>query len=214
MWPKGNRGSLPFTAFRVGMTIPFPGVWLNTGRLEIPRAPLFPPATLGKGIFFPDFFPRALSRQRLFHSAFFPGLQEIRVAFYFSNDVFRKHFTFESAKRILNGFALLQSNFCHAVPSHPIIAIRVSDKQRFQPPPAPQRNGAVRRVASGNTPSLSRTYVPAGKMTFAPAMAVCVQFALRAFAVRCSSSRVCFRRAIFCLRFRLNLDLSPFRADT
>ena len=36
---------------------------------------------------------------------------------------------------------------------------------------------------------------------------------LRAFAARSSNSRVCFRRAIFCLRSRLNLDLSPFRAD-
>jgi hypothetical protein len=36
---------------------------------------------------------------------------------------------------------------------------------------------------------------------------------LRAFAVRSSSSWMRFRRAIFCLRSRLNLDLSPFRAD-
>jgi hypothetical protein len=36
---------------------------------------------------------------------------------------------------------------------------------------------------------------------------------LRAFAVRSSRSWMRFRRAIFCLRSRLNLDLSPFRAD-
>ena len=36
---------------------------------------------------------------------------------------------------------------------------------------------------------------------------------LRAFAGRSSSSWVRFRRAIFCLRTLLNLDLSPFRAD-
>ena len=36
---------------------------------------------------------------------------------------------------------------------------------------------------------------------------------LRAFTARCSSSCVRFRRAIFCFRSRLNLDLSPFRAD-
>ena len=36
---------------------------------------------------------------------------------------------------------------------------------------------------------------------------------LRGFAGRSSSSWVRFRRAIFCLRSLLNLDLSPFRAD-
>lgn len=36
---------------------------------------------------------------------------------------------------------------------------------------------------------------------------------LRAFGALTSNSRVCFRRAIFCLRSRLNLDLSPFRED-
>jgi hypothetical protein len=97
------------------------------------RPPLFPPATLRKGIFFANLFPRALSRQGLFHPAFFTWLQVIRVAFHLSNDVFRKHLAFESAKRILYGFALLQSNFCHAVPSHQIFAIPVSYKRRFVP---------------------------------------------------------------------------------
>jgi len=41
------------------------------------------------------------------------------VAFHFSNDVFRQNFTFESTERILYGFALLQSNFCHAAPLTP-----------------------------------------------------------------------------------------------
>lgn len=38
------------------------------------------------------------------------------MAFHFSNDVFRQNFTFEATERILYGFALLQSNFCHAAP--------------------------------------------------------------------------------------------------
>ena len=57
--------------------------------------------TLRKGIFLSDFFPRALSRQGLFHSTSFAWLQVIRVAFHFSNDVLRQNFTFESAERIL-----------------------------------------------------------------------------------------------------------------
>lgn len=107
-------------------------VCLGKAFILIERHPLlFPPPALRKGIFFPNLFPRALSRQGLFHSTLFAWLQVMRVAFHFSNDVFRKNFTFESAKRILYGFALLHSNFCHLSPSHQIIAIQVSYKRRF-----------------------------------------------------------------------------------
>ena len=94
---------------------------------------LFSPRTLRKGIFFSNLFPRALSRQGLFHSTSFAWLQVIRVTFHFSNDVFRLNFTFESAERIVYGFARLQSNFCHAAPLHQITAIQVPYKRRFVP---------------------------------------------------------------------------------
>jgi hypothetical protein len=42
------------------------------------------------------------------------------VTFHFFDDVFRENFALESTERILYGFALLQSNFCHAHLPHTI----------------------------------------------------------------------------------------------
>ena len=53
------------------------------------------------------------------------------MTFHFSNDVFRLNLTFESTERILQGFALLQSNFCHAHPPSRNSATRFLIAERF-----------------------------------------------------------------------------------
>jgi hypothetical protein len=67
------------------------------------------------------------------------------VTFHFSHDVFRLNFTFKSAERILEGFALLQSNFCHVAPLHQIPAIRVFYKRRFRTVGLPVTGAKPRR---------------------------------------------------------------------
>ena len=58
-----------------------------------------------------SFLAAALTRQRFFHALSFAGLQVERVTLYFLNNVIGLDFPFEAAKRVLEGFALLKSNF-------------------------------------------------------------------------------------------------------
>jgi hypothetical protein len=53
----------------------------------------------------------ALASQRGFHTFLFTGLQVKGVAFDLFDNVFLLHLALETAKRILEGFSLLQSNF-------------------------------------------------------------------------------------------------------
>ena len=52
-----------------------------------------------------------LPSQRFFHPLFFTRFQVEGVTFHFFNDVLLLHFPFEAAKRVLEGFALLNSYF-------------------------------------------------------------------------------------------------------
>ena len=54
------------------------------------------------------------------------------MTFHFSNDVFRQNFALESTDRILYGFALLQSDFCHAHPPTYNSATRISYSRTFR----------------------------------------------------------------------------------
>jgi len=58
-----------------------------------------------------SFLAAALARQRFFYALSFPGLQVERVTFYFLDDVLGLHLPLKSAKRILERFPFLQSNF-------------------------------------------------------------------------------------------------------
>jgi hypothetical protein len=72
-------------------------------------------ATLSISIrLFANLFPGTLSRQSLLYSALIARLQVEGVTLHFLDDVLGLNFAFESTKSILNRFALLQSNFCHA----------------------------------------------------------------------------------------------------
>jgi hypothetical protein len=53
----------------------------------------------------------ALSSQRFFHPLFFARLQVEGVTFHFLDDVLLLYLPFEAAKRVLEGFALLNSYF-------------------------------------------------------------------------------------------------------
>jgi len=92
---------------------------------------IVPMRALRGGGFFPNLLPRSLPRQGLFHSTLFTRLEVIRVTFHFSNDVFRQNFALESTERIFYGFALLQSNFCHAYPPTCNSATRISYCRTF-----------------------------------------------------------------------------------
>ena len=62
-------------------------------------------------LFFTNFLPVALSRQRLFHALFFAGFEIERMPLYFLDDVFLLDFAFEAAEGIFQGLSLLHSNF-------------------------------------------------------------------------------------------------------
>ncbi len=62
-------------------------------------------------LLFANFLASALTSERGFHALFLTGFQVKGVAFNFLDDVFLLHFALETAKRILKGFTLLQSNF-------------------------------------------------------------------------------------------------------
>jgi hypothetical protein len=62
-------------------------------------------------LLFANLFASALASERSFHALFLTGFQVKGVALNFLDDVFLLHFALETAKRILEGFALLQSNF-------------------------------------------------------------------------------------------------------
>ena len=62
-------------------------------------------------LFFPSFFPAALSRQSFLHAPLFTGFQIEGVALHFFDDVLLLDLALESAQGILEGFSLLQSDF-------------------------------------------------------------------------------------------------------
>ncbi len=85
--------------------------------------------------------PSAFPGKSLFDASLGSGFQIERVPLDFADDVFRLNFSLEPAQRIVNGLALLQSNFCQCVPPLgsalelspcPIIHIRLLTRQ---PPP-------------------------------------------------------------------------------
>ena len=65
-------------------------------------------------LLFADFFSGTLARQGLLHPAFLARLQIVGVTLHFLNDVFGLNLALETAQGVLQGLALLQSNFCHA----------------------------------------------------------------------------------------------------
>lgn len=62
-------------------------------------------------LFLACLFAAALSSQRFFHPLFFTRFQIEGVTFHFFNDVLLLYLPFEAAKRVLKGFALLNSYF-------------------------------------------------------------------------------------------------------
>jgi len=76
-------------------------------------------AALGSGgprvllvLLFPSFFPAALACQCFFHTLLLAGFQIKGVALYLLDNVFLLHLTLEAAQCVLEGLALLQSDFC------------------------------------------------------------------------------------------------------
>ena len=61
--------------------------------------------------FFARFLTAALACQRFFHPLLLAGLQIKGVTFHFFDDVLLLYFSLEAAKRILEGFSLLKSDF-------------------------------------------------------------------------------------------------------
>jgi hypothetical protein len=62
-------------------------------------------------LLFSSFFAAALSRQRFFYALSFAGFQIERVTFHFLDYVLGLYLPFEPAKRVLEGFTLLKSDF-------------------------------------------------------------------------------------------------------
>ena len=62
-------------------------------------------------LLFPSFLPAPLSRERFFNALLFAGFQIEGVPLNLLDDVLLLHFPFESAQRILEGLALLKSDF-------------------------------------------------------------------------------------------------------
>ncbi len=62
-------------------------------------------------LLFPRFLAAALARQSFFYTLSFAGLQIKRVTLHFFNDVLGLYLPLEAAKRVLEGFTLLKSNF-------------------------------------------------------------------------------------------------------
>lgn len=86
-----------------------PGLRNDVSREEQAAAP----ATARNGLIllFARFFAAALARQRFFDPLLFTGLQVKRVTLYFLDGVLLLYLTLEAAKRILQGLALLNSDF-------------------------------------------------------------------------------------------------------
>ena len=62
-------------------------------------------------LLFSSFFAATLPSQRFFYTLLFARFQIKRMPFDFFNDVFLLHLAFKAPQGILEGFALLQSNF-------------------------------------------------------------------------------------------------------
>jgi len=66
---------------------------------------------VGLVLFLARLLPAALASKGLLHTFLLAGLQVKGVTFHFLDDVFLLHLTFETAKRVLKGLALLKSDF-------------------------------------------------------------------------------------------------------
>lgn len=66
---------------------------------------------VGLILFLARFLTAALACQRFFHPLLFSRLQVIGVTFHFLDDVLLLYLPLEAAKRILQGLALLKSDF-------------------------------------------------------------------------------------------------------
>jgi hypothetical protein len=62
-------------------------------------------------LFFTSFFAGSFASERGFHTLFLAGLQVEGVALDLLDNVFLLHLTLEPAQSVLEGFALLKSNF-------------------------------------------------------------------------------------------------------
>ena len=60
---------------------------------------------------FTSFLTATLACERFFHPLLLAGLQVKGVTFHFLDDVFLLHLALETAKRVLEGFTLLKSDF-------------------------------------------------------------------------------------------------------
>jgi len=63
-------------------------------------------------LLFARFLARPLPGQRSFHTLLLAGLQVKGVAFHFLDNVFLLHLALKTAQSVLEGFTLLQPNFC------------------------------------------------------------------------------------------------------
>jgi hypothetical protein len=68
-------------------------------------------ARVGLVLFLARLLPAALASKSLLHTFLLAGLQVKGVTFHFLDDVFLLHLPFETAKRVLEGLALLKSDF-------------------------------------------------------------------------------------------------------
>src|SRR5271157_2197068 len=75
-----------------------------------PSAPL-PDGPRGLVLFLARFLPAALASQGFFHPLLLAGLQVKGVTFHFLDDVFLLYLPLETAKCVLEGLALLNSDF-------------------------------------------------------------------------------------------------------
>jgi hypothetical protein len=62
-------------------------------------------------LFFARLFAAAFAGERFFHPLLFAGLQVKGMSFHFLDDVFLLYLPLETAKRVLEGLALLNSDF-------------------------------------------------------------------------------------------------------
>jgi hypothetical protein len=63
-------------------------------------------------LFLARFLTRPFASQRRLHALFFAGLEVKGVALNLLDNVFLLHFALKAAQSILEGFSLLQPNFC------------------------------------------------------------------------------------------------------
>jgi len=83
----------------------------DCGMTGVEGAGRHPVTALGLILLFARFLAAAFARQRFFHPFLFTRLQIKRVTLYLFDDVLLLYLPLEAAKRVLEGFALLNSDF-------------------------------------------------------------------------------------------------------